>query len=189
MNIPQIRIQSTPSKIEISTRQGELSIEQPKGELHIEQPKADLNITRIPGKLTIDQTQARADVDLKSVRQRCEEAAQLGKQDLLSGIARRIQEGSEMMEIEDGFQAISSIAKRNSEGPKKEFNIGFVPKAGSVKIEYIPGEVEVNSKINKPNINYVANKPIISFEKGEVNISLKQHASLKIDFENNNLKD
>lgn len=183
MNIPQIRVLSTPAQIEISTRQGQLSIEQPPGDLQIEQPKAEVNINRIPGKLTIDQTQARADVDLKSVRLRTEEAAQIGKQDVLSGIARRIQEGTEMMEIENGFHAFSSIAKRNSERPKKEFNIGYIPKAGSVKIEYDPGKVEVNAKENKPKINYTVIKPNISFEPSVVTINLKQHASLKIDFE------
>jgi hypothetical protein len=183
MDIPQIRIQSTPTKIEMSTTKGELSIEQPKGDLQIEQPKANMNITRIPGKLTIDQTQARADVDLKSVRRRIEEAAQLGKQDLLAGIARRAQEGEELMKIENGFGAIASIAKRNSEGPKKEFNIGFIPKAGSVKISYDPGKVEVNATPNMPIIKYAINKPIINFYPGKVNIDLKEYASLKIDFE------
>lgn len=183
MNIPQIRIQSTPAKIEITTRPGELSIEQSSGDLQIEQPKATLNITRIPGKLTIDQTQAREDVDLKSVRRRIEEAAQLGKQDLLAGIARRAQEGEELMKIENGFGAIASIAKRNSEGPKKEFNIGFLPRAGSVKISYDPGKVDVQATPNKPVITYTINKPIIDFQPGEVKVDLKQHASLNIDFE------
>jgi hypothetical protein len=183
MNIPQLRIQSTPAKIEISTKQGQISIEQPPGEMEIEQPKADLNITRIPGKLTIDQTQARADVDLKSVRQRSEEAAQLGKQDLLNGIARRIQDGVELMQIENGFGAIASISKRNSEGPKKEFNVGWTPKPGSVKVAFETGKVEVDSTTNKPIIKYKMNTPNISYQRGEVTINLKQHASMEIDFE------
>lgn len=183
MNIPQIRIYSTPAQIEISTKQGNLSIEQPLGDLQIEQPKAEVHINRIPGKLTIDQTQARADVDLKSVKLRIEEAAQFGKQDVLSGIARRIQEGTEMMEIENGFYAFSSISKWNSEGPKKEFNIGYIPKAGSVKIEYDPGKVEINTTENKPKISYTVNKPNFSYDPSEVNVKLKQHGSLNIDFE------
>lgn len=183
MNIPQLRIQSTNVKVEISTRQGQLKIEQPSGELEIEQPSADVNITRNPGKLTIDQTQAREDIDLKSVKKRMEEAAKLGKQGLLEGIARRIQEGEELMKIEHGFLAISSIAKRNSEGPKKEFGLGYVPKAGSVKTTYESGNVEIEITPKKPKINYTVNKPNVSFERGEVNITLKQYASLMINFE------
>lgn len=183
MNIPQIRLQSTSAQIEFSTRQGELFIEQPPGELQIEQPQADMNITRIPGKLTIDQTQARADVDLKSVRRRIEEAAQLGKQEVLAGIARRIRDGEQLMKIENGFQAISSIATRNGEGPQKEFGLGYIPQAGSVKTSYDPGNVELDIQPNKPKIHFQINKPNISFNRGEVEINLKQYASLKIDFE------
>lgn len=183
MKIPQIRIQSTPAQLEISTKRGELSIQQAPGDLQIEQLRATMNITRVPGKLTIDQTQARADVDLKSIGKRIEEATQLGKQDLFAGIVRRTQEGTELMKIENGFGAVASISKRNSEGPKKEFNIGYVPRAGSVKVSYDPGKVEIEIKPNKPLIQYNVNKPEISFEKGEVNISLGQRPSLKIDFE------
>lgn len=183
MKIPQIRIQTTPALIELSTKKGDMSIEQPLGDLQIEQPQALMNITRIPGKLTIDQTQARADVDLKSVKLRSEEAARFGKQDLIEGIARRIQDGTELMQIENGFHAISSISKRNSEGEKKEFNIGWIPSIGSVKISYEAGKVDVEATPNKPNIEYQVNKPIINYKPSELTINLKQHASLKIDFE------
>jgi len=183
MNIPQIRIQSTPAKIEMSTIPAKLTFEQPPGELEIEQPQADLNITRIPGKLTIDQIQAREDIDLKTVKKRMEEAAQQGKQDILNGIARRIKEGSELMEIEKGFRAISSIAKRNSEGIPLEFGLGFVPKQGSVKINYDPSRVEVEFILNRPRINYLMNKPVYDYQPGKVKIDLKQYQSLEIDFE------
>lgn len=183
MNIPQIRIQSTPAKIEMRTIPAKLSFEQPPGELQIEQLQSDLNITRIPGKLTIDQTQAREDIDLKSVKKRMEEAAQQGKQDMLSGIARRIREGSELMKIENGFHAISSISKRNSEGIPLEFGLGFVPKRGSVKTNYDPSRVEVEFTLNRPKISYLMNKPVYDYQPGKVKIDVKQYQSLEIDFE------
>ncbi|MGS2778885.1 DUF6470 family protein [Robertmurraya sp. GLU-23] len=181
MNIPQIRIHSKPSQIEISSTRSELSIEQHRGQLYLEQPQADLNITRIPGKLTIDQTQARADVDLKSARRRIEEGAELGKQDVLAGIARRIREGEELMRIENGFGAIASIVKRNSQSIK-EFGLGYIPKTGSVQISYDPGKVQIEVLSNSPRVNYQVNKPSISFVPSEVKVNLKQHASLEIDF-------
>jgi hypothetical protein len=183
MRIPQIKIHTTHAQIEINTKKGQMLIEQPPGELEIDQPQATVNITRIPGKLTIDQTQARADVDLKSIRQRIEEAAQLGKQSVLAGIARRAQEGEELMRIENGFGAISSISKKNSDGPKKEFNIGWIPKAGSVKIQYDPVKIEVEAEPNKPILNYKVNKPNITHIPSEVTVSLKQYPDINIDFE------
>lgn len=183
MNIPQIRIQTTPAVTEMNTRQGKLSIEQPPGEVKIEQPKAEMNISRVPGKLTIDQTQAREDVDLKSLKKRMEEAAQQGRQDMLTGIARRIQEGAELMKIENGFKAIQTIAKRKTDGTHKEFGLGFVPKTGSVKISYDPGRVDVQLTPNRPKVNYTVNKPVINFQPGKVQIEMKQYQSVDIDFE------
>ncbi|MGI8385394.1 DUF6470 family protein [Robertmurraya sp. P23] len=183
MNIPKIRIQTTPAVTEMNTRQGQLSIEQPSGELQIEQPKADMNISRVPGKLTIDQTQAREDVDLKSLKRRMEDAAQQGRQDMLNGIARRIQEGAELMKIENGFKAIQTIAKRKTDGTQKEFGLGFIPRAGSVKITYDPGSVDVQITANKPKVNYTMKKPVIDFQPGKVQIDMKQYPSVDINFE------
>ncbi|WP_445487933.1 DUF6470 family protein [Niallia sp. 03133] len=181
---PQIRLQSTFGQIEITTRPGTMEIEQPKADLSIEQPAAEMNIERTPSKLTIDQTKAREDVDLKSIRVRKEEAAQLGKQALLEGIARRIQDGDELMRIENGGNPIKTQAKRNSEGPPKQFGLAWIPSAGSVKVGYDPGNVEINWKTHAPTIETTINKPIFTYRPGEVNISLKQYPSLTIDFDN-----
>lgn len=183
MDIPQIRIETIKGKIDITKRQGQLSIEQPQGELQIEQPQATLNIKKKPGKLTIDQTRAREDVDLKSIRRRNEEFAQVGKQTLLNGISRRIQEGEQLMKIENGFSAISSIAKQNIEGKIKQFGLGFIPKTGSVNVSYDPGEVKVEFSPNKPKIDYKVIKPTVDFHPDEIVIEMNQYPSLKISFE------
>ncbi|WHX40223.1 DUF6470 family protein [Mesobacillus sp. AQ2] len=183
MQVPQIRIQSTPGKIEINTIKANLKMEQPKAELSIEQPKAELTINSTPSRLTIDQSKAREDMDLKSISKRIEDAAAQGYQDLLAGIGRVSQDGDELMMIENGGNAIAAQAKRNSESPMLDFNIGWIPSAGSVKINYDPGKVDINWKVNKPVINSQTNKPIINYTPGKAEITMKQYPSLKIDFE------
>ncbi|RSD25201.1 DUF6470 family protein [Mesobacillus subterraneus] len=184
MQVPQIRIQSTPGRIAINTVPAIQEIEQPKAELTIEQPEAEMSISKSPAKLTIDQSQARADMDLKSIARRIEDAAQQGYQDLLAGIARMSQDGDELMLLENGGNAIVEQAKRNSESPMLDFNIGWIPSAGSVKTNYDPGRLEVNWKVNKPIIESKMNKPIINYTPGKAEISMMQYPSLKIDFEN-----
>ncbi|WP_210367198.1 DUF6470 family protein [Bacillus sp. REN3] len=184
MQLPQIRLQSTFAQTEINTIQPMLEMEQPKAELAIEQPPAELQINRTPSKLTIDQTKAREDMDLKSISRRIEEAAQQGYEDWLAGLARVSQDGDELMMIENGGNAIAEQAKRNSEPPMLEFNIGWIPSAGSVKIDYDPGRVDLDWKVNKPIIESRINKPIIHYTPGKAEISMKQYPSLKIDFEN-----
>ncbi|MGD6990967.1 DUF6470 family protein [Sutcliffiella horikoshii] len=184
MLFPQIRLQSTFAQTELQIQKPMQKIEQPKSELSIEQPKAELTMRRTPGRLTIDQTQAREDMDLKSVGRRIEEAAQLGRQDWLAGLARVAQDGNEMMKIENGGGAIARQAKRNSEGPPKEFNIGWIPSHFSVKIDYKPGKVDIDVQKRKPVIDAKLNKQVHEYTPGSAQVSLANHSSLEIDFEN-----
>ncbi len=183
MNVPQIRLQSISAQISIHTNKGQQSIEQPKAELSIEQPKADLKIETTPSTLSIDQTEAWADMDLKHISRRVAEMASQAKQDALEGIARRAQEGQQLMRIEDGGNPIADIAKKNSAKPIYPFNIGYIPSAGSVKIQYEPAKVNIDVTPNKPNINISINKPIIDYQPGSVDVQLERRNELKIDFE------
>lgn len=88
------------------------------------------------------------------------------------------------MRIEKHGNAIANISKRNSERPTYDFNIGFVPKAGSVKIDFEPGKVDIEWKTHKPINQTRAQKPIIDYQPGNVIIGMKQYQSLKIDFVN-----
>lgn len=180
----QIRLESRNARIKIDTQKPVQSIEQPQAELDLQQPPAEMTIERTPYKLTIDQTKAREDVDLKSVFKRTEEAAQLGYQDLLDGISRSSQDGDELMMIENGGDAISAQAKRNSEDPMYEFNIGWIPSHHSVKIEFTPGKVDIDVKMNKAINNTKPKKAVHDYQPGKVNISLQQYHSLTIDFAN-----
>ncbi|SFB25302.1 MULTISPECIES: DUF6470 family protein [unclassified Bacillus (in: firmicutes)] len=183
MNIPQIRLESTPAKIEMSTQKSMLEIDQKSAELSIEQPAAEMEIDRKPSMLSIDQTKAREDMDLKHISKRIEEAAQLGYEDWLNGIGRVSQDGDELMMIENGGNPIAEQAKRNGESPTYEFNIGWIPSAGGVQINYDPGKLNIKWKVNKPIIEVKTNVPTVQYTAGKVNINMKQYASLRIDFE------
>jgi Family of unknown function (DUF6470) len=182
MKLPQIRMESTFGKIGLTTKNGYQTIEQPKAEISIRQSKADLNIETIDGKLTIDQTKAWEDMDLKHIFRRIEEYAQNGYQDWLSGLGRMSQEGEELMEIESGGNPIAEHAKMNSESPMYDFNIGFVPSHFSVKTNYRPGNLKIDWHTNSLEIEVKVNKPQIEYTPGKVNGEMKQWPSLNIDF-------
>jgi hypothetical protein len=186
MRLPQIRMESTNAKIEIQTQKGQQEIQQPTASLSIQQPMAEMEVEKTPSRLTIDQSKAHADIDLKSTSQRVAEAAQQGRQDVLEGIARRSQEGEAMMKIENGGNAIAQIAKKHKILPDHEFGIGWIPSVGSVRIDYDPGRLDINWKVHKPIIDSQINMPIINYQPGNVDVSMKQYQSLKIDFDNLN---
>ncbi|CAG9621435.1 DUF6470 family protein [Sutcliffiella rhizosphaerae] len=184
MLFPQIRLRSTFAQTELQIEKPIQEIQQPNAEMTMEQPKAELTMERIPSRLTIDQTQAREDMDLKSVGRRIEEAAQLGYQNWLAGLARVAQDGNEMMRIENGGGAIVRQAKRNSEGPPKEFNIGWIPSHFSVKIDYEPGSVDIQWQVRRPVVDVEVKKPIHQYIPGFTQVNLANYNSINIDFEN-----
>jgi Family of unknown function (DUF6470) len=122
-------------------------------------------------------------VDLKHISRRIQEAAQQGRQDVLEGIARKAAEGEQLLRIEDGGNPLSDIAKKRSERPEKQFNIGFIPSAGSVKLHYQPADVQIDVKENKQIIDVSVNKPIIDYQPRAVEVELERRNELKIDFE------
>jgi hypothetical protein len=184
MNFPQIRLESQYAKLQLKTNSAQLDIQSKQADLTIEQPKAELHIERTPSKLSIDQTEAWADMDLKHISRRIEEEAQKGKSDVFAGMARRAQEGNDLMKIENKSNPMPHHAKVNSEKPWKEFNIGWIPSHFSVKTSYEPSKVEIDWKVNKPIIDVQTNKPIVDYTPGNVDIELAQRESLKVDFAN-----
>lgn len=181
---PQIRLQSTPARLDMWVDKGSLEIQQKQADLEIEQPKAELTIERRPSQLTIDQTKAREDVGFKSVPRMIEDAAAEGKQAVLEGIARRGQERNELLQIQNGGNVIAAQAKRNSQGAPKQFGLGWIPSPNSVQISYDPGEVNVSVEQKKAIINSTINNPEINYTPSKVNVQLAQYPSLEIDFEN-----
>ena len=184
MQMPQIRLQSTSMQIGLNIEQPVQQLEQKAADLSIEQPKAILEIQTTPGKLTIDQSKAREDMDLKSLSKRVDEFAQQGYQDLLEGIARRSQQGTEWRHIENGGNVIASQAKQNGRGPEKQFNLGWIPSHFSVKLDYQPAQVDIEATPQKPNIDVQINRPNHEYTPGDTEVEVIQKNSLDIDFNN-----
>ncbi|MGY3714873.1 DUF6470 family protein [Sutcliffiella cohnii] len=184
MQFPQIRLQSTFGKIDLQMNKPQQEIRQRPAELSIEQPKADMQIRRTPSMLSIDQTQAWEDMDLKHISRRIEEAAQLGKQAIMEGMARRAEQGDELMKIEYGGNPMPSQAKRNSENPEKQINVGWIPAHFSVKIDYEPSKVEIDVTPQKAIIDVQVQKPEHNYTPGSVDVNIAQYPSLQIDFDN-----
>lgn len=184
MDFPQIRIQSTPAKLGLITNPSNVLMKQPNANQRIEQPSAEVKIDRIPSKLIIDQTEAKADEGIKTRTRVLQEYVQKGKQEWLKGIARRARDGAELAAIQNKGNPIATIAKKNGTKEMKQFGIGWIPSANSVKINYDPGEVNISVKLNKPIIENKQNKPIVEYTPGNIEVKLIQYPSLEIDFEN-----
>lgn len=184
MKLPLIRLESQNAKIQMDTTPATQLIEQPKAEIDIQQPRAELHINRTPSKFTVDQTKAWADMDLKPISKRIEEFSHNGYKEWLNGIARRAQEGEQMMRFEKGGNVIAAISEQNSKLRTYDFNVGFVPSPFSVKTYFEPATLDIQWETKKVINNTKSRKPIIDYKPGQVEIEMKQYEYLKIDFTN-----
>ncbi|PAV31017.1 hypothetical protein CIL05_04725 [Virgibacillus profundi] len=184
MRLPQIRMESQMAKIQIQQTPGKQEIQQPNAKTSIQLPKAQVSMSTTPSKLQIDQTKAWEDMNLMHITKRNDKFAQEGVQAIKEGMARRAQQGSQLMKIENNGNPIASQAIANGYDGKKNLGIKFIPSHFSVKINYQPSEVHINVQTNKPVIEATIRKPEHIYKKGSVDISMQQYQELEIDFIN-----
>lgn len=181
MNIPQIQIQTTSAKLGLNIEKGQQTIRQPKATQHIEQPAAIVDIRTTDGIMRIDSSQARRDIGMIGPLESSANFAAAGRQKAMQGIARRVSEGNQLMDIAHNQKTIVSIAKKNTFPNKKTLGIDFIPSVGSVKLDYTPASVDINVQTQEAKISAQINKPIHEYKQGKVSGYMLQKLSIEID--------
>lgn len=167
--------------LEHNTTWGKMNIEQPKGEQSITQIPPRMEIDRELPKVIIDQYQCFAEAGLKNYRDLTLDNVQFAKQKVAEAISRIISDGRRMASIENNMpEAIPELAKRNSQKPEKQFIFDLIPKSRP-KID-VTGHLNINWQLGKADINYRPVKPNIDYQRGSVDIYLKQRPSIEINF-------
>lgn len=185
MQIPQIQIKKTDIQMDFKITKPFQQIKQPKADLKISQPAATLEINTTNAKLDINMDQMWRDLGLKPIGELINEYAQMGRQEMLSGISKRVSEGRQMMlgaGKDQGSATIRNIAKKNH-GPERPgpYNIKFIPSIGSVKVNITPGTTDINIQRNEPKIDVKVNKPQMDFTYGTVNGKMVVRPDVHID--------
>ncbi|GKV69403.1 hypothetical protein NCCP2716_19010 [Sporosarcina sp. NCCP-2716] len=182
MNIPQLQIQTTPGRLGLQTDKPVQQIEQPRATQDIEQPAAILEMSTTRPQLSLDTTENRADLDLKSALRRSSENARYGLQQVTEGTGRRAQEGHQLMQIENGGNAIANIAKQVGDRSNSQIGIRFVGDRSKIHTDIISGSLTINATPQKPIINAQVNKPIYTYTPGKVTGTMEQYPSIQIDW-------
>lgn len=181
MNIPQIQIQTTKGILGLQIDKPIQEIEQPKATMQQEQPAAILEMSTTRPQLSLDTTEARADIDLKGPLRRGDENAQYGRQSAMEGIARRAQEGQQMMQIENGGNAIVDIIRQQTNPPPAPLGIRFVGDRTKIQMSFQQGTLDINAIPQKPILDVQINKPIHHYTPGKVSGVMEQYPSIQID--------
>jgi hypothetical protein len=186
MKVPSMELTPQPIKYNLKNVPATQRIEQKPANMQIEQPAAILEINTTKGEFQIDAEQFWGELGFKKPGVLMEEYANKGKEEILSGIARRVQEGRQLMLNAgkgQGAKTIQSIAKQNTGAEKPvPSNIKFIPSYQSIKVQFTPGEVNIDVQRNQPKINVEIQKPVHEYTPGDVQMEILQYPSLKIDW-------
>lgn len=185
MRIPQIQIQTTDIQMDWNIQDPVQRIQQPKATQIIEQPAAIVEIHTTRSHMDVNMDQFWADLGLKKTSQLISEYSQMGRQEMLKGISRRVGEGRQMMLGAGkgaGSDTIKSIAMQNH-GPKRPgpYNIKFIPSYNSIKVNITPGTTDVNIERKAPKIDVQVNKPIHDYTPGKVSGTMLVRPDVEID--------
>ncbi|MFT9494655.1 DUF6470 family protein [Anaerosolibacter sp.] len=182
-----LRISTTPALIGINRIPGKLDIQQPmvEMELNIEHPRVEIDTE--PARVQIDQSQCFAEAGLKNFLDLTTDNAAYARQKSLEGIERVVRQGNELAAIHIEGNPIADQAEENSVfWNNREFNFDLIPKSRP-KIDSIGGTVDVKLIEGKIDPQVKAQKPIINFTPGNVEIYLRQKNSIQIEYIGNKL--
>ena len=180
MKLDQIQIKTTDAKVNLHISDPVQHIEQPRAQQHIEQPAATLEIHSEAAKLFVDSSQAYRDLGLLTPKELGEQNAQIGKQKVMEGIARRASEGNQMMNItKSSGNVIQKIARSKSIPIPSQLGITWKPSIGSVKIRYQAGSLDINIHKHDPKIDVKIGKVVHDYTPGDVMGTLVQRPSVE----------
>ncbi|MBU8881183.1 hypothetical protein BGM26_19860 [Bacillus sp. FJAT-29790] len=181
MKLPYLQITNTNALIGIQQHRATIEIKQPMAEIKMKQPQPVVEIDQSKSELEIDQTEAFADANLKHPFRVVNEWAAKAKQKVLQNISKKVSEGNRLMSIEHQQKSvIPQIAKEKSEPPPKEISIDYLPKPGNVKFHYQPSEIKIKVPTKNLDLEVQTHHPIIKFNPGDLQIYLRQKASIHI---------
>ncbi len=177
----QLRIEQQYAQIGIQSERGQLQIQQRSADVQIQQRPVDLGMHTEQGQIYIDQTKAFADAGLKSTFAHARDYAAMGQRQALQKIAQLARDGERMADIHIPSNAFASMAKRDSAGKPADFDLEFIPKYGSVKIDYRPTETTFNVQAHQAEIHVRPNQPTMQYRQGGIEFYLRQKNSISFD--------
>lgn len=180
MKLDQIQIHTTDAKVDLQITKPIQHIEQPRAQQHIEQPAATLEIHSEAAKLFVDSSQAYRELGLLTPKESIEQNAQEGQQKAMEGIARRVSEGNQMMDISiNAGNAIQQIAASKAIPDSPQMAITWKPSVGAVKIQYQEGSLNINIQRHEPKIDVQIGKVVHDYTPGDVTTTLIQRPSVE----------
>jgi hypothetical protein len=181
MNLPRFDISQTFYKLGWDVQRPSYSFEPGRVSVIVEQKPAEMILNPTHPRVEIDQTECWADMDLKHIFRRNAEFAAEGKHQALQYIAEVTAEGEQMGAIENKGNVIASIAKNKKFLPEHQFAYGNVPGNFSLRMQGIPGELNMEWREGGVTIDVNQVPFQHNYEMGKITYYTQQKNQLNIN--------
>lgn len=185
-----MEIRTSPAIINYETINARLEFQSETARLEFRQQHAKINIhTELP-RVLIDQYECFASAGLKNMTDLTREIAERAKQHVLEYIGKTAGDGTRLAAIERRGNPIRDIVLRDAY-PIHEFGLDFIPKArpkidvtGSQKFELEGSSEGYMDFVQETYTPAILN---LNYFPGKVEYSMKQYASIQIQYTGNNV--
>ncbi|MCD1260846.1 hypothetical protein B5M42_018755 [Paenibacillus athensensis] len=187
-SIPQIQIRQQPALLGIDADLGTQDIKQPRPTYEMENPAARLEIRQPRGDLEIDQSRAWDALGQGPILQAMNRIYSQAHNVAMQGIARIVENGNRLAAINiKGANPIADIAEQlQFEHP--EFDYYGEASYDNVDITYTPHKPEIDVTPNKVNVNARVNPPEVNYNRGKLDIYMQQYPKVEISVPQIDLK-
>lgn len=176
---PQIQIRQTHAKLGFDADLGKLDMKQPRPTFEMKTNHPKVRIEQPNAEMRIDQSRAWDALGLGNNLETMRRIYTAARQVALQGIARRVDEGNQMAAIHRKTDAIVDIAEQQA---GKTFELPYLGYASvdnvdirfirnKPKIQAVEGSVQINARVNRPEVNY---------HRGKLDIALLQYNKVEI---------
>ncbi|MBT2282020.1 hypothetical protein J7E78_00400 [Paenibacillus polymyxa] len=176
--LPVVQIRTTPSILNMETNPGQYSIRQPKAEVQLNTKPAKLTVESHPITLHVDQSKAFSAYNGGNMIDLNARIYSGIEQQFLQNMAERVQQGNQLAAIHKPSNTIANII--GMDWQPKPFPETRTPASFDnvdIQIDTRPPDISYESAVSEMNV--VVNKPEIEYQRGKLDIYVKQYASVQ----------
>ncbi|PIH58360.1 DUF6470 family protein [Paenibacillus sp. LK1] len=176
--LPIVQFRTTPSILNIDADPGQYSIRQPKAEVQLNTKPAKLTVESHPIELHVDQSKAFSAYTGGNMIDMNARIYSGIEQNFLQNIASRVQQGNQLAAIHKPGNTIANII--GSDWQPQPFPETRTPASfDNVDTRVIKRPPNISYEPAVSEMNVIVNKPEIEYQRGKLDIYVKQYASVQ----------
>lgn len=178
--VPFISVQSQKGKIGIHSERGQFEIRRPQPVLNVSSSKPEIIAHNAPGQLKVDNTLTWEALDGGNMEAFWNRIYSQYKQVAMQNISQIVEKGNRMGDLRIQGDPIPSMALDEFIEGAPDLQVYGEASVDNTQFDYIPNDVNIQVIPGDLNIDTQIQRPEINFHRGSVNIYMEQYPKVTI---------